>query len=167
MKHINDTIHILNLLKHAVQQTYEQDSMLITQESPTERPVVHKIATYLEQLMPQSDFNIDVDYNRNMGKSKYLDNISGNAIIDILVHIRNSNSNNMLAIEVKMYDENETRDTSKLNKILKDKNKLLGLTSDEDQYKFRLGVFIRMNHNGPRYTYFQHGRELQNETEIQ
>ena len=160
-------MHILNLLKQAVQQTYEQDTLLIIQDRPTERPVVHKIAAYLEQLMSQSGFNIDVDYNRNMEKSKYLDSISGNAIIDILVHIRNSNSNNMLAIEVKMYDENETHDQAKQDKILRDKNKLLGLTSDEDQYKFRLGVFIRMNHNGPRYTYFQHGRELQNETDIQ
>jgi len=102
-----------------------------------------------------------------MGNPKFLESVNGNVIVDILVHIRNSNSENTLAVEVKMYDENNTQDQQKLEEINKDKRKLSGLTDNNGEYKFPLGVFVRMNPNGARYTYFQHGRGFQSKEEIQ
>jgi len=167
---MNKSHRILELLEHAIQQTYRRDNILITQDNPTERPSVHRIAHYLENIMIGGDFdhlNVDVDYNRNMGNSKFLESVNGNIIVDILVHIRNSNSENTLAVEVKMYDENNTQHQRKLEEIDRDKIKLSGLTNDNDRYKFPLGVLVRMNPDGARYTYFQHGYEFQSKEEIQ
>jgi hypothetical protein len=122
---------VLNALK----RLFNQDKQLLKLDS-SEQSITAKIAQYLEPYFKGMD--IDVEYNR-MGdapKSVTWDETPANVYPDIIVHLRNTDTN-ILAIELKKNSNSETKD--------KDIRKLRAYRTELD-YKHTL--FIRLCVNG-------------------
>lgn len=65
-----------------------------------EPAVSHRIAFYLEKYFFQNDANIDCEYDKRFDLDK--PGLNGKSMRpDILVHTRNSQKNNKIAIEIK------------------------------------------------------------------
>ncbi len=96
-----------------------------------------------------SSYDIDCEYNRDLGKEKYLEN----KLIrpDIIIHKRNTNEN-LLAIEVKKADNAE---------IECDRIKLKKLTTDE-KFKYAFGALVILGtkanvHQSPIFEIYEDG----------
>lgn len=131
-----------------------------------EQAISHRIAVYLEPLF--KGYNVDCEYNKHLHESKRLDLTVINledfcscgcdaceAIVknqvpdkklfrpDILVHARNIDEKNQIAIEIKK------------NKVCDfDLMKLSALTNQYGNYKYELGVFIWFENSKPEYKWF-------------
>jgi hypothetical protein len=90
----------------------------------TERALSHYLAVYLMDLVP-NDYNVDVEYNRHHDDPKRLNLIPRDAsdrelqattvFPDIIVHKRNSDSDNLLVLEMKKTEDDLSYDRQKLN----------------------------------------------------
>jgi len=60
------------------------------------------------------EFDVDVEYNRNMESTKSTGDVR-NPFPDIIVHIRESNAHNMLAVEAKGHWSTSDQDNDKKN----------------------------------------------------
>lgn len=176
-----------NKVIESVNQFLERDVELLELEAH-EQAISHRIAVYLERKFRR--FNVDCEYNRNMGDTKKLKflldsiNLSADCCLpsrssecakiekyknkypskntleksfrpDIIVHLRRSNDNNEIIIEIK-----------KTNDCNFDKEKLKLMTKQDGEYAYKLGVFIRFekgtgNNWLPHYTWFVDGAEYQ------
>lgn len=112
-----------------------------------EPAISHRIAFYLERDSFQAGFHIDCEYNKHLVSNKPG---SGNNSIrpDIVVHTRNTDINNKIAIEIK---KNKTDDY--------DDDKLKFLTAQDEIYAYKLGVFIYFPNYEPKYKWFVDGKE--------
>ena len=79
--------------------------------------ITHRLALYMAIGLENENNKIHVDsqYNRNQRNTKELNN--HNRIPDIIVHTRNSNSNNIILIEAKKNEFNNS-DVEKINYFL-------------------------------------------------
>lgn len=153
------TAHIEELkgmVDEALHRLYHQDPELI-EFAVNERSVVFRFGLYFAELLPKSSFssyNLDCEYNRNMGKPKRTKNFPDGVIPDVLLHRRNSNEENILVLEFKGYWNKADREN--------DHKKIIDFTSqDEDnQYKYALGGVVELE-NG----YFNVDYYLNYETE--
>jgi hypothetical protein len=136
-------------LKEAISRAYEQDIQLL--EKRTERPFVFRVGLYLNELIKDclpSNTVIDCEYNRNMDDPKRLPNDTI-CTPDLLIHSRDRADNNFLAVEFKGYWNNDNNDT----------NKLKELTNPNGIYKYRLGVFVKLESSEARYLFFCNGED--------
>ncbi len=153
------TEHIIELkgiVDAALQRLYHQDPELI-EFAVNERSVVFRFGLYFAELLSKSSFssyNLDCEYNRNMGKPKRTKNFPDGVIPDVLLHRRNSNEENILVLEFKGYWNKADREN--------DHKKIIDFTSqDEDNlYKYSLGGVVELE-NG----YFNVDYYLNYETE--
>ncbi|RUM18830.1 hypothetical protein EFQ99_32460 [Rhizobium vallis] len=102
-----------------------------------ERPIMHRIAVNLEHYFP--DWEVDTDYNRHGEEVKRLQRPGGgtkNIEPDILVHIKGEPLANLLAVELKLSDNNDIED---------DIFKLKGLTHTEQGFVYRVGVLLQLH----------------------
>ncbi len=144
------------IIDEALHRLYHQDFELI-EHAVNERSVVFRFGLYFAELLSKSSFssyNLDCEYNRNMGKPKRTKNFTDGAIPDVLLHRRNSNEENILVLEFKGYWNKADREN--------DHKKIIDFTSqDEDnQYKYALGGVVELE-NG----YFNVDYYLNYETE--
>jgi hypothetical protein len=147
-----------NRLKNALKRLYYYDSEIIRNNSH-ERSITHRLAIHLGTVFYEWD--VDVEYNRNLGDIKRIEIITTklinmirnkNEIVsgeksvypDIIVHKRNTNKN-YLVIEVK-----KAHATEELDRYDKEKLKAY-LIDDTLQYKF--AAFIKLGDINERPNY--------------
>ena len=124
-----------NKLRVALNLLYKNDVFLLkrgkeTERGANERSVSHKLAEYLHGQFP--DWHVDCEYNRHGLKIK---NLEGKKVYpDIVVHHRNFDDN-LLVIELKTSKDENREDIEKLEKF----------TDQNGDYKYRFGVFIRLD----------------------
>lgn len=112
-----------------------------------EPAVSHRIAFYLEKYFFPNNIHIDCEYDKHFDQEK--PGPDGKAMRpDILVHTRNSQKNNKIAIEIKK-ERNNKYDIEKL-KIF---------TANKGLYKYDLGVFINFPNGEAKYRWFVDGKE--------
>lgn len=121
----------------------ENDSYLVTHRA-NERSITHKLAEYLQPEFPH--WNVDCEYDIDGWELKRLEGIqecderrrTSQVLPDIIVHVRGSRMN-LLVVEVKT---NPNADESC------DIKKLRLFTLHSGDYRYRLGVFLRLNPDG-------------------
>jgi hypothetical protein len=140
---------IKSILNNAIDELFQKDSQIIFKwYNLHERSITHRLAIYIENQFKNTDYIVDVEYNRM--RNKYSDDVIGNLIgknldlakydkeasnvyPDIIVHKRDTN-NNLVEIEVKMEWKNEKKefDYMKINEYI-------------TQLDYKYGVFIELS----------------------
>jgi hypothetical protein len=130
---------ILEIIEASLDKLFEKDSGIILKEyNLHERSITHRLAIYLEDHFKESDYIVDVEYNRM--RNQYGEDIIGNEIgkrldleqygksinsvyPDIIVHKRDTD-NNLVEIEVKMQWKNDKKifDLQKINEYISQLN---------------------------------------------
>jgi hypothetical protein len=178
------------IILSCLEELYTKDSALIYNDV-SERAITHKLAEYLQKKIPE--YHVDCEYNRNYEKGRYKPKFikiireetlrRSKAIIDkalrangttetddleslievstypdIIVHRRLTNERNLIVIELKK-DNTQVPDDFDFLKLRKFTSR-----DDENEYKYDLGVFIRLPIKNPRnkpvIKWFQFGREI-------
>lgn len=162
----------------AVNLFIDNDIKLL-ESSAHEQAISHRIGVYLESLFESEKLNIDCEYNKHLDEPKKIDlynldpNLCENCkcnscrfVIkgnlneipergfrpDILVHKRETDGFNLIAIEVKK-DKECPFDEAKLKALTKPLN-------DYGEYGYELGVFVWFPENIPSYKWFVSGVEI-------
>lgn len=162
---------ILNkLLNDAIFDLYEFDLYLIRHMEKSgnetenihssERSIVTKYGTYLQNRIKNSifeNYNIDCEYNRNIGSIKTYHSYNGEihaCCPDIIIHKRGTNDDNLLAIEVKTWWNTNTKH---------DEDKLRHFTNQTSDYRYEYGLSITFgkDEDSVIMKWFQDGKEIQ------
>ncbi len=145
---------LIKLLKESVEKCYVNDKSLI--ERSMEQASVARIYYYMQYMINTEDeyaqfksYNLDCEYYKNGNLLKELDSCPNGTRPDLILHKRGSNENNLLIVEFK----------SNNGTIHNDIVKLIGFTAEHNDYKYRLGIFVKLD-NQPEYRYFQKGEEV-------
>ena len=144
---------VANILNQTVDKLFEFDSYLLKKSYDiNERTVSHRLALHLNEYFKNSDYDVDIEYNRIreeygntedignlMGKKLHWEN-SGEAsgensrfvFPDIIVHKRDKHDN-LLEIEIKMAWKNGKKqyDYDKINQYM-------------EELKYQFGVYIEL-----------------------
>lgn len=142
---------LISYLYDAVDLAYNENRSLF-QMTGIERSMVFRIGCHLNALMKKHNFNhldLDSEYNKNKGQLKTTKNLPKGIRPDLLIHKRDTNDANMLAIEFKGHWNKDRKN---------DIQKLKDLTSKQDGYNYLLGVLVELGLDGPEYTCFQNGK---------
>ena len=134
----NDTKLALEFyIQKALNKLYKNDEYLIKIYSDkynkdnhvSERGIVFRFGVYLEKCrlkyFPQYD--LDVEYNRNINLIKMLD--SKPAMPDLIIHKRGTNENNLLVLEFKAWwNKDQTNDKKRIELFKQELNYQYGAT---------------------------------------
>jgi hypothetical protein len=123
--------------------TFFDNDCGLFQFDSSERSMTHKFAEYLQKEF--QNFNVDCEYNRRGAIPKTMprdlfpniqanDNDAKTIFPDILIHERGRQGNNLLVIEVKKSNSQNSEDN--------DITKLKEFTKSEGNYQYSLGLFI-------------------------
>ncbi|MBR3975466.1 MAG: hypothetical protein IKJ88_06350 [Clostridia bacterium] len=140
-------VSIKALVEQALQKLYEQDLYLIVNHPRgnsqdchvSERGIVFRFGIYLQELIattPFSEFNLDVEYNRNMYEKKMLPSFANGTFPDLILHKRGSNDHNVLILEFKTWWNSNATD---------DKKKITQFMDIDGIYRYKLGASIVLN----------------------
>jgi len=139
-------------IEKAVRLLLRNDLFLLANDSD-EWTISHKLAEYIQQGF--LDWHVDVEYNRDKDQVKTLD--EENVRPDIIVHIRNTDSN-LLVIEVKKSNnpENTNLDRKRLEKF----------TSLTGKYRYELGLLAifyvgKDYQKAPIFEYYENGEQAE------
>lgn len=125
-----------NIIEKACKDLYKNDFYLI-ENRLHERAIVFRFGIYLQKYIDKSNnlkkYKLDNEYNRNMDELKRTPNYPNGRYVDLLLHERGSNNNNILIIECKTdWNDNTSEDIKKIEDFMI----LNGI------YKFQYGVSI-------------------------
>jgi len=143
-------------VKEKVEKTVRlllRNDLFLLKNDSDEWTISHKLAEYLQQEF--LDWHVDVEYNRDKDQVKTLD---GERVRpDIVVHIRNTDSN-LLVIEVKK--------SSNLENVDLDRKRLEKFTSLQGKYRYQVGlsvIFYVGNEcqKAPVFEYYEKGRQVE------
>ncbi|MCG2589524.1 hypothetical protein [Rhodohalobacter sulfatireducens] len=147
-----EQMELFQLLETAVNKVYQEERPLLQYEDEgrigLEQAFVFRTGIYLQQLILDTEYaNLDVDseYNKNHNGFKVTANHPKGIRPDLLLHERNTHTNNKLAVEFKGVW------TSKAE-WKKDTEKLKDITCDE--YDYTLGVFVLIGNEDARNQIF-------------
>ncbi len=142
---------VSKLLIDAINRLFESDSILLQSSyNINERTVSHRLALHLDSLLSNTDYDVDVEYNRMrndydpdavgnlMGKRLNLDDSGGDFSIvypDIIVHKRETDIN-LIIVEIKMAWKNSKRnfDYVKINEYM-------------NELRYQHGVYVQLHEN--------------------
>jgi hypothetical protein len=93
-------MELKGILLDALSELYETDADLIANEA-NEDTLNGRLACYLRPNLEFENIKVDIEYNRHIDNVKYYSNEGKYAVVDIVVHQRMTDENNMLAIECK------------------------------------------------------------------
>lgn len=141
-----EQLELKNNIEKAINLFIENDKKLL--ELKVYEPAVsHRIAFYLERDSFKKGFHVDCEYDKFFNLAK--PGPDGKPMRpDILVHTRNQDVNNKIAIEIK-----------KARTSKRDIKKLEFLTIKNGLYKYDIGVFIRFPNGRPIYRWIIDGQE--------
>lgn len=135
----------------AIREFYKNDNILWNINAG-ERCMVFRIGLYLDTLITSDPafgkYSVDCEYNRQGDNVKSLVNKGHRNIIipDILIHKRNY-PDNIIAIKFKKTG----------NSISADKEKLLNLTDQNKEYKYKAGLLIVLGKKSFRVITYESG----------
>lgn len=122
------------IVEEALNMLYEYDYHLI-ENKLHEQCMVFRFGLYFHKLIQKTiyaDFDLDLEYNKNINNSKYTKHNSNGIRPDLILHERGNNENNILILEFKKTERSRKKDI----------NKLEDLTSITQGYKYSLGGSI-------------------------
>jgi len=146
MMEIDEIIKIVDI---SLNTLYENEEYLF-ENGVSERNLVFILQDtficFLKNIIKTKKYSVDCEYNRNVfNERKYKEIIyegkNHKIFPDFILHERGSNSNNILAIEFKNFNNN------KIAEIKKDCMKLKAVTNNSGMYKYKLGLFIKFGIN--------------------
>lgn len=153
----NDQINDLQgMIDSALRQLYVNDDYLI-KIAVNERAVVFRFGVYFYEILKSSSFsgfNLDAEYNKNLNDPKRMENFPKGIIPDILLHKRNENNHNILAIEFKGYWNGKNREKDHL-KIKEFTNQ-----TSNDPYRYGLGAVIEIEKTVSDIFYYINGIQV-------
>lgn len=127
------------MIKQALECVYQDDSYLIfnnDRDHCGERAIVARFMIYFHALLNASEYkhyNLDCEYNQNMGNPKSLPSFENGTYPDIILHKRGSNDHNILIMEFKTWwNSNQNEDIRKIKEFMAPKG----------QYKYKYGCTI-------------------------
>lgn len=122
-------LHLIQKITEAIHLTADQQKTLLG-HGPSERNFSTYLANNILASIKLAGIVVDAPYNRHLGASKMLD---GRRIeLDIAVHTRDTDANNLVAIELETVNSPVRDDIWKLE----------GLTTNLDGYEYRLGLYL-------------------------
>ena len=119
-------------IKQTIKILYKEDKILFNNEI-SERCLVYNFAKHFAKILDDEKYeelNLDLEYNRNCGKMKTIEN-QLTSYPDLILHKRGSNNDNRLVIEFKKWNNR-----SKFNK---DRHKLQCF---KNEYGYKLCMLI-------------------------
>jgi hypothetical protein len=136
------------LLRTSLLEIYYHDSLLLDR-IVREECINHRLAFYFENLFSNiihddMFYTVDVEYNKNLSKSEKEIELDDTTIIpirpDIIIHKRQDNCNNLIAVEAKLRSL-RNHDILKLEKLLR------------PPYNYKYAVGIKYNPNRPYFAF--------------
>lgn len=148
----------ISILNESIYMFYSNDRCLI-ERGGMEQACVSRIYYYLQTLMMGDDelkeYDLDCEYNKNGEEAKWcMDVDTGERFKtrpDLILHKRATNHNNQVVIEFKGWWNNENAS---------DVRKLKAFTNPRGVYRYKLGIFVKLDHDGPQYRYFRDSLEV-------
>jgi hypothetical protein len=127
---------LLEKVKKALDKLKNKDEYLL-EKNHSERCIAHRLAIYLEEQF-NYEYDVDCEYNRELDNSKRVELDDEDKLVypDIIVHKRGTNQNNLLILEIKKSNNDQSKGRNK------DKSKLEQYTSKSKSLKYKLGIFI-------------------------
>lgn len=151
-------LDLARIIRSCAERLYIHDKHLIDTHS-SEMSIVFRLGVYVEELLKNTainGLNVDCEYNRNRGYSKriHINDEERDALFrpDLIIHQRDSNDHNLLAVEAKGYWNREERE--------RDFQKLRSLTMPDRGYEYKLGVFLELLEEKPNFVHFIKGEEV-------
>lgn len=148
---------LIALLQTAIQEAYSENRPLFSCSEGTRRGLeqafVFRTGVYLFNLLREtgfSDLDLDSEYNKNHGHIKSTERFPKGIRPDLILHRRDSNEENKIAVEFKGWWN---------SKIAEDLEKLEDLTNQRGNYRYLIGVFVRLRETGAEFRYFINGQE--------
>jgi len=146
---LNQIEELKSLIREAMLTVYNADYYLI-ENKVNERAIVFRFGVYFNQQLSRSQFkqfDLDCEYNRNLGEPKRTENFPKGVLPDILLHRRGNNHENILVMEFKGRWNRAGRK--------RDEQKLLEFTSQDGWYRYALGAFVDIYDYEPIIKYYQ------------
>jgi hypothetical protein len=115
-----DKNKLLRIIEKTLNELYLKDKSIINRKAH-EESINHRFGIYFERIINENSdiiYNVDMEYNRNYKEPKEV-KINGkksNIRPDIIAHIRETNDNNLIAIQFKK-KYNPNTHSSDMNKI--------------------------------------------------
>lgn len=118
---------LIQIIQECLGRVYMNDANLLD-INIHENAVNHRLANYLADVLEQGVINVDVEYNRHIDQLKKYGVEGDSAIVDVVVHQRMTDDNNIVAIECKKEAMNEI-DIRKINALVREEfNYQFGMT---------------------------------------
>ena len=139
-------------INHAIEQFYQNDSDLLNRDN-YEVTVSCKLSQYLCPLF--QDYSVDSEYNKHIDSEKHNSELNKEIRPDIIIHKRGNDDDNLVYIEIKTDHNNDNRQD--------DIKKVISMTKQTGEYKYKLGIFIDFNRNRENLVvhHFKDGEEIQ------
>jgi len=130
---------LVKLFEEANENFINTDGHLF-REDLSERTLCGALMLHIRDLMKKDmafdGYHVDVEYNRNEGDIKTLSN--SNIFCDLIVH-RCGEQDNLIALEMKKATNSSKSKGSDLKRLEE-------LTSEQNGYKYVLGIYYKINH---------------------
>ena len=116
-----------SLIRIALKRLYDNDNYLICKQTNfdavhnSERGIVFRFGIYLDKLkLPVlHEYDIDVEYDRNIDCKKCVPGWENGCYPDIIIHKRGTNTDNLLILEFKTWwNRNQDKDKMKIQRFL-------------------------------------------------
>jgi len=153
-----EQLELLEYLERAIHEVYNEQQTLFENHGKSvkglEQAFVFQVGVHLSRILVDTKYatlDLDSEYNKRDGDTKVTTNFGQGIRPDLLLHVRNSDRENKMAIEFKGWWN---------KKVEKDHLKLCDLTNSNGQYKYLLGVFVHVGKINAEYRYFINGVEV-------
>lgn len=135
---MNEKELIVKVIADSLQNLYKQDQYLIAHDYDnhvSERSIAFRFGVYFDQLSKEHfiDYNVDMEYNRNMHDLKRLPSWKNGAVPDLILHKRGTNDYNLLIAEIKPWWNQNQED---------DKQKIEEFCDPDGAYRYTYGALI-------------------------
>ena len=130
---------IERIINQSLDLLYSKDEELFTNDL-CERCIAFRFGLYFYQIMQEencsnSDYDIDMEYNRHMIYSKRLPDWLNGSYPDLIVHRRGDDTDNLLVAEFKKWDSSK-------KDIKDDITKLEEFVDCQGDYRYKYGASI-------------------------
>ncbi len=157
---MNEEAKIKEMISNALDQLYANDKYLIFNQNgrsnnhASERSIVFRFGIYFDKLAQEyfPGFQVDTEYNRNMGNPKILPSWEKGSFPDLILHKRGSNSRNILVIEMKTWWNPS---------LVEDKLKVKEYCDPSGEYQYKYGalILIKKFRKNVKLEFFVSGKE--------
>lgn len=140
-------VKLLELINKTLDVLYDKEAYIFQNDTSEKNMVFHFSRYFIDMLkdINYNDLSVDCEYNKNaLSEHKYkeiiynYDKKSHKIYPDLILHKRGSNDSNILAIEFKKHTNHSRK------AIEKDSLKLKALTSEQGEFKYKIGLFITL-----------------------